>query len=197
MAKQGKFDEIDPEHYLRFHTTIYKINQTQGDNPSNLDNLPNNGKHHLWYYGPSGTGKSHAAREEFPDAYFKQAQTKWWDGYRGEDNVIIEDFDIKHEYMGFHLKIWADKYWFPAEVKNGGLKARPKHIIVTSNYHPKEIWTDEKTLQPILRRFKVVRFRTLGQDIGIENDTNEEEVRGYRQVAINNNNINMDDSLLS
>jgi len=145
----------------------------------------------MWFYGPSGTGKSHAARAEYPDAYFKQAQTKWWDGYQKEDNVIIEDFDKKHDYMVQHLKIWADKYWFPAEVKNGGIKARPKHIVVTSNYHPNEIWQTDGDLKPILRRFKVVRFRTITQDMGIESEDKDDEVRNYREVR------NLNDSLLN
>lgn len=187
LAKQGNFEEIDPEHYLRFHTTIHKINQTQGASPENLPDLPDNGKHHVWFYGPSGTGKSYAARQEYPNAYFKHANNKWWDGYQQEDNVILEDFDKKHEYMVFHLKIWADKYWFQAEVKNGGCKARPKHIIVTSNYHPTDIWSDDRDLTPLLRRFKIVRFRTLGQAIGLDSDKRaEEEVRNYREVNITN-----------
>jgi hypothetical protein len=34
----------------------------------------------------------------------------------------------------------------------------PDVFIVTSNWHPREIWGDEKTLLPILRRFKVTHF---------------------------------------
>ena len=57
-----------------------------------------------WYVGPPGTGKSHKARTENPDAYIK-AQNKWWDGYDGQKTVILEDMDdgcLKH-YLRYYL----------------------------------------------------------------------------------------------
>eukprot|EP00965_Chrysotila_dentata_P098512 3256166-Pleurochrysis_carterae.AAC.1 len=87
---------------------------------------------------------------------------KWWDGYVDHDVCLIEDFDKAHNVLGHHMKIWADRYPFMAEIKGSAIKIRPRLVIVTSNYHPSHIWQDDTTLGPIMRRFKCVEFKALG-----------------------------------
>lgn len=123
-----------------------------------------------WRYGKTGTGKSRPIREAAErgeiSLYLKNCN-KWWCNYRGEDVVMIEDFDKRHDVLAHYLKIWVDRYSFCPEVKNGRMdNIRPRKIVVTSNYHPMDIWSDPSDYEPIMRRFKIVHvLGTVGTDI--------------------------------
>lgn len=58
-----------------------------------------------WYYGSSGSGKTHAAGTDYPNAYRKNAESKWWCEYNDEDFVIIDDFDKWHKAQGRNNKV--------------------------------------------------------------------------------------------
>ena len=44
----------------------------------------------LW--GPSGTGKSRFVAKRWPKAFWKSPEAKWWDGYAGQEVVVLDDF---------------------------------------------------------------------------------------------------------
>lgn len=146
LAKAGRYEEVDADIYVKYYRTLKAI---AGDHPPVLEDLPEMANE--WIYGPTGTGKSRSARALNPGAFIKM-KNKWWDGYAGEDVVIIDDVDKSCECLGGHFKNWIDHYPFPAETKGGRTMIRPKKIIITSNYCPGDIWSDENMLNPILRR---------------------------------------------
>lgn len=151
-AKTGDFEGIDADIYIRYKRTLETIH-SESHVPEDRVTLENH-----WFCGPTGCGKSKLAWERWPDAYHKDPMTRWWDGYKGQDVVIIDDFDVYQKAQGGDMKRWADHYAFPAPVKGGYINIRPKVIVVTSNYTPEEIWEDEQTREPILRRFNVERM---------------------------------------
>lgn len=110
-----------------------------------------------WIYGPPNSGKSHTVRTKETDLFLK-AQNKWWDGYEGQEAVLLDDFDKKGECLSHYLKIWSDKWACTGEVKGATIPLNFKRFYITSNYHPREIFgqDDEELLEAITRRFKII-----------------------------------------
>lgn len=113
---------------------------------------------HEWWYGPPGTGKTSKVHADYPDLFIKDPKERWWCSYVGQDVVLIDDFDKYQLAMAGDIKRWLDRYPFQAPVKGGYQLIRPRKIIITSNYHPDEIWEDVVTQEAIKRRVKIVHF---------------------------------------
>lgn len=90
----------------------------------------------LW--GPTGTGKSMYCAHSYPEAYWKP-QSTWWDGYTGQEVVIIDEFYGWLTYS-FMLRL-LDRYPLVLETKGGHTTFLAKTLIITSNKHPRD-WYD-------------------------------------------------------
>jgi len=149
FAKEDKFDdieELDPVSFVMHYHAFKRIKQ---DNPiKKLDLEHTCGQ---WIWGETGIGKSLKARTENEDIYDKPCN-KWWDGYKGEKTILIDDFDKNHKVLGHHLKRWGDGYSFPAEQKGTTVQIRPEKIVVTSNYSIEDIFFEDEALISALKR---------------------------------------------
>lgn len=125
-----------------------------------------------WIYGPPGCGKSNYvhSQHDAKDLY-KKTQTNWWDGYRNQPAVLLDEFDDPQ--LLHQLKIWMDVYPFTAEVKGSMLTPNYTTFYIVSNHLPQQIWNsksysngcdNQKALEAIMRRINlctVVGFNTL------------------------------------
>lgn len=162
-AKQGNLDEIDADIFIRCYTTLKNIKKDYAKKPPPQD------VRCYWIYGPTGTGKSHSVESRFPNCYKKSMDDlKWFDGYQGEDEVYLEDIDVYQVKWGGLLKRLCDKWPMQASVKGSMCYIRPSVILITSNYHPRDIWNDTQTLEPLMRRLTVIE--KLDQDQVIDFD---------------------------
>lgn len=164
-AEAGQFAGIHSQHYVSFFPNIQKIHFSAPHALQDLQALNN-----TWIVGKPGVGKSRGARligelkcpvlngvRQLP--YFKPANNKWWDSYQQEKVVIMDDMELDAKYMGHELKLVSDMYRARVEIKGASTMIRPDMIIVTSNYTPDEIWSqDNLCAEAVKRRFRVVRI---------------------------------------
>lgn len=117
-----------------------------------------------WYVGKTGVGKSHAAFQGYsPDTHYKLTlkDKGWWDGYRQQETVIINDFRGSIDYD--ELLNILDKW--PHSVPRRGREPLPftsKHVIITSPLTPEEVYCRrhyKDDIEQLMRRVEVV---TLG-----------------------------------
>jgi len=159
-AKERRLEDVPPEIRLKYCRNLDYI-ADQEDRfrvHASLDVLQNE-----WRYGATGSGKTRSVEEEFP-LHYKKMCNKWWDGYMGEEVVLIDEFNKEAaKYLAHHLKLWCDHYPFRAEKKGGSIVIRPKRIIVTSNYSLADCFSEdtEGSLDPLKRRFKEHHYSNL------------------------------------
>jgi len=158
LAQEGKLEEIDADIYIRCYSTLKSIAKDHMIKP------PPTEVKCYWIHGKTGTGKSHCVETTFPNCYKKSMDDlKWFDGYDDQEVIYLEDFDVYQIKWGGMMKRLADKWPMQASIKGSMKYIRPKVVIVTSNYRPDEIWYDHQTLEPLLRRFKVIEKTTQEQ----------------------------------
>lgn len=92
------------------------------------------------YYGDAGTGKTEAAKEESRvfggGTYWLTVERGnggkvWWDGYDGEENIIIDEFNCQIPFSEFKRLI--DSSPLQVAVKGGHVNFRGKRIWILSN----------------------------------------------------------------
>lgn len=208
-AELGKFDNIDDQTRVVHYRTLKCIHN---DSKASRK-LPDTEFKSFWFWGATRTGKSRWVRDRFDSSdIYRKKVNKWWDGYKDEPIVIVEDVSGRHNTDAFmdEVKDWTDRYEFPAETKGGGGKIRPKVFIFTSNWSIDQVFPcDDEDRRAIKERFIEIEFKK-GEtplvmfpsktDLGIEeiklnNIMIDEEEEEEKAVYISDGESYMDASL--
>lgn len=108
----------------------------------------------IWIHGPTGKGKTHLAYEygkQYGDIY-KWNGNKWFDGYDGEECIILDDFRTGILETAFLLNL-LDKYPMRVEIKGGFRALCTRAIIITSVESPSEVFIGNgEPIEQLLRR---------------------------------------------
>ena len=109
------------------------------------------------FVGPTETGKSRAAHDEGGDSVYVLCDPagKWWDGYCGQQTVIIDDFrgEIGFTYL---LKL-LDRYPMQVQTKGGWTNLSARHWYITSNLPVEDWYGGNIDIAPLRRRITEVR----------------------------------------
>jgi len=95
-----------------------------------------------WYYGATGTGKSYTAFKDYtPETHYVFTTTDkgWWDGYRQQEIVIINEFRGQLPYSELLDLIDENAKFVPRRGREP-MPFTSKMIIITSSLHPAEIY---------------------------------------------------------
>jgi len=81
--------------------------------------------------GPPGIGKTSWCDRHYPDAYWKEPTSEFFDGYSGHSVIIFDDFHGNYPFEGF-LRI-LDRYPCRLNIKGAMVACNARTIVITSN----------------------------------------------------------------
>jgi hypothetical protein len=151
-AKRGRLDDIPGDIFVRNYGNLKRIAVDYCE-PVAVERTVN------VYWGPTGVGKSHRAWDEAGlHAYPKDPRSKFWDGYRGHEHVVIDEF--RGDIDVAHVLRWFDKYPVIVEVKGSSVVLAATTIWITSNLNPTEWYPtlDQLTREALERRLNIVHI---------------------------------------
>jgi hypothetical protein len=115
----------------------------------------------LWYHGETGTGKTRTASEENPNAYIKDNEHKWFEGYDAHETIIIDD--MRYDTFKYnHLLRILDRYPNRLECKGGSRQNLAHTIIITAPTSPEDMFGGKITenIGQLLRRIDEIKIFT-------------------------------------
>lgn len=152
LALAGSFNDIPADVYIRYYGNVRRIFADHARPVAMVRTCKA-------FIGPTGTGKSKLAWEQAgEDAYVKNPTTKWFDGYSGQRNVILDEF--RGDINISHLLRWLDRYPVTVEIKGSSMPLAATSFWICSNLSVREWYPliDDATMDALMRRIEVINF---------------------------------------
>ena len=124
-------------------------------------------------HGETGSGKSMFVSNLFgsdtDNKVFWKRKGVWWDGYKGQDIVVIDEF---YGWIPFDEMLrLLDRYPLTVETKGGCQNFNSKIVFITSNKHPSEWYSRSWDSAPLYRRLDVIIRKDCGKPFVFEKPT--------------------------
>lgn len=152
LAKEGNLDGIPADVRIQCYRTLRTIRSDYAVPEAMVRRC-------IVFCGRTGTGKSRRAWEEASlSAYPKDPRSKFWDGYRDQEHVVIDEFRGSIDIS--HMLRWLDRYPCLVEIKGSSTVLVARTIWITSNIHPR-FWypdLDLATTDALMRRLEITEF---------------------------------------
>ncbi len=142
----------DPAMFVKYHGGFSKL--------ATMFQTPRNDRPHItWIYGDTGTGKTRQVHDKEDSLFVAHASHQWWDGYRQQDAILIDDMRASWAPFNILLKI-LDRYQMQVQIKGGFVELNSPRIYITSQFPPHEVYNREarsgEDIAQLLRRLSIV-----------------------------------------
>lgn len=145
-----------PVEFIKYHRGIERL--------ISIRSVPRSWRTQVvYFYGPTGSGKSRRAQRESQDlcpdrvSWLHDPSLKWFNGLDpGHKGVIIDDFSGGVD-IALLLRLF-DRYPMQVPVKGGFMEWSPRIVWITSNFAPEHWYPRGQHFDALMRRIDEITF---------------------------------------
>nr|WQA30183.1 MAG: rep protein [Cressdnaviricota sp.] len=119
----------------------------------------------IWLWGDAKVGKSQWAHDfgKYVGSFYEKGPSKFWDGYEGQEVVIMEEVRSSALFDAGYINRWTDVYPCKGEIKGSTVWLKHRYFIITSNIDPREFCMRGNMFDPVL--YEAVKRRFIIREI--------------------------------
>jgi hypothetical protein len=129
-----------PVQFVKYHKGFQAL-RAHVLKPRSLGHMPEV----IALWGPTGVGKTRDAYLKFwpdiPHYVWKPSNGGWWDGYDGQDKIIIDEFRAQMTWSD--ILGLLDRNEFRAPIKGGFVNIQASKFVITSPFPPDQWYKDD------------------------------------------------------